>query len=159
MNAAIAFFYGNFVRGVRRCVIDGIEPVERPSDSIQMEMFEYVYHQILRKDHDWVARDLFREHYRQQADAVAAHRLRSPPDRLPVPLYTSAESMLDQLIDRPLDEGDLLSNANTVIYIGKIRDGLKLRRALYIAKHRGSAVSEEIHPFDISDHGLRVIDD
>jgi KaiC/GvpD/RAD55 family RecA-like ATPase len=67
--------------------------------------------------------------------------------------------MIDQLIDRPLDEGDLLSNANTVIYMGKVRDGSKLRRALYIAKHRGSAVSEDIHRFDISDHGLRVIGD
>ncbi len=55
------FFYGNFIRGVRRVVIDGIEPVGRPSESIQLELFEYVYHQILRKDSDWVARDLFRQ--------------------------------------------------------------------------------------------------
>ena len=39
-------------------------------------------------------------------------------------LYTSAESMLDQLIDRPLEEGDLLSNANTVIYMGKVPTAL-----------------------------------
>ena len=64
LDASIAFFYGNFVRGVRRAVVDGIEPVDRPSDSIQIELFEYVYHQILRKDPEWVARDLFREHYR-----------------------------------------------------------------------------------------------
>jgi KaiC/GvpD/RAD55 family RecA-like ATPase len=155
LNAAIAFFYGNFIRGARRCVVDGIEPVERPSDSFQLEMFEYIYHQILRKEHDWVARDLFREHYRQNADAVAQNVY----DHRQIAclfLYTSAESMLDQLIDRPLDEGDLLSNANTVIYLGKIRDGLKLRRALYVAKHRGSAASDEIHPFEIDDRGLHV---
>jgi KaiC/GvpD/RAD55 family RecA-like ATPase len=156
LNAAIAFFYGNFVRGVRRCVVDGIEPVERPSDSIQMEMFEYIYHQILRKEHDWVARDLLREHYRSQAGAVAAHSY----DHREIGclfLYTSAESMLDALIDRPLDEGDLLSGANTVIYMGKVRDGLKLRRALYIAKHRGSAASDEIHPYEIDDAGLKIL--
>jgi KaiC/GvpD/RAD55 family RecA-like ATPase len=156
LNAAIAFFYGNFIRGVRRCVVDGIEPVERPSDSIQMEMFEYIYHQILRKEHDWVARDLLREHYRIQAAEVAAH----PYDHTQIGclfLYTSAESMLDQLIDRPLDEGDLLSGANTVIYMGKVREGLKLCRALYIAKHRGSAASDEIHPYEIGDQGLRVM--
>ncbi|MEX2141510.1 MAG: ATPase domain-containing protein [Pirellulales bacterium] len=156
LNAAIAFFYGNFVGGVRRCVIDGIEPVERPSDSIQMEMFEYIYHQILRKESDWVARDLLREHYRQQADVVAAYRY----DHTQIGclfLYTSAESVLDQLIDRPLDEGDLLSGANTVIYMGKIRDGLKLRRALYIAKHRGSAASDEIHTYEIGEAGLRML--
>lgn len=157
LNATIAFFYGAFVRGVRRCVVDGIEPVERPSDSIQMEMFEYIYHQILRKESDWVARDLFREHYREHAQAVAQHRY----DHTQIGclfLYTSAESMLDHLIDRPLDEGDLLSNANTVIYLGKVRDQMKLRRALYIAKHRGSAASDEIHPFEIDDRGLRLLD-
>jgi KaiC/GvpD/RAD55 family RecA-like ATPase len=157
LNAAIAFFYGNFIRGVRRCVIDGIEPVERPSDSIQMEMFEYIYHQILRKDSQWVARDLLREHYRQHAEQVAAYRYDNQQIGC-LFLYTSAESMLDQLIDRPLDEGELLSGANTVIYMGKVRDGLMLRRALYIAKHRGSAASDEIHPFEINNHGLRVID-
>ena len=157
LNAAIAFFYRNFVGGVRRCVVDGIEPVERPSDSIQMEMFEYVYHQILRKEADWVARDLLREHYRQQADAVAAHHY-DPKQIGCLFLYTAAESMLDQLINRPLDEGDLLSNANTVIYMGKVRDGLKLRRALYIAKHRASAASDEIHPYQIGDAGLRIIE-
>jgi KaiC/GvpD/RAD55 family RecA-like ATPase len=155
LNAAIAFFYGNFIAGVRRCVVDGIEPVERPSDSIQMEMFEYIYHQILRKEHDWVARDLLREHFRSQADAVTRHAYDQKEIGCLL-LYTSAESMLDQLIDRPLDEGDLLSGANTVIYMGKFRDGLKLRRALYIAKHRGSVASDEIHPYEIGDAGLKV---
>src|SRR5262245_60927914 len=61
LRAAIAFLYGNFVRGVRRVVIDGIEPADRPGESIQFNLFEHVYHQILRKDPEWVARDLFRE--------------------------------------------------------------------------------------------------
>ena len=73
LQTTIAFFYGNFVCGVRRAVIDGVEPVDRPSDSVQIELFEYIYHQILRKDSAWVARDLFREHYRACAEAVAAH--------------------------------------------------------------------------------------
>ncbi len=44
INEAIAFFYGNFIHGVRRCVIDGVEPTDKPSDSFQFHMFEYVYH-------------------------------------------------------------------------------------------------------------------
>ena len=123
LNASIAFFYGNFVRGVRRAVIDGIEPVDRPSDSIQLELFEYIYHQILRKDPEWVARDLFR-----------AALPRATPRRRPAPSTTRAGSAAcccarrtrrrsRALIERPLDEGDLLANANTVIYLGKIRDG------------------------------------
>jgi hypothetical protein len=71
-------------------------------------------------------------------------------------LSTSHESMLDDLISRPLAEGDALSNANTLIYMGKTRDGNRIGRGLYVAKHRGSACSEEIVPYRIDDRGLHV---
>lgn len=99
LAASIAFFYGNFVRGVRRAVIDGIEPVDRPSDSIQIELFEYIYHQILRKDPEWVARDLFREHYRVNAEAIARH-VYAPAAIGCMLLLTSHETTLDGLIER-----------------------------------------------------------
>lgn len=155
LGVSIAFFYGNFVRGVRRAVVDGIEPVERPSDSIQFELFEYVYHQILRKEAAWVARDLFREHYRANAEAVASHEY----DHRQIGcllLITSQETTLDGLIERPLDEGDVLSNANTIIHLGKIREGTRFRRAMYITKHRGSACADEIIPYSIDDGGLKL---
>ena len=145
LTTTIAFFYGNFVRGIGRVVIDGIEPVDRPSDSVQIELFEYVYHQILRKDAEWVARDLFREHYRQNAETIAAHAY--DPRRIGcLLLYTSHETTLDGLIERPLDEGDLLANANTVIHLGKIREGTRFRRAMVIGKHRGSAAPTKSSP-------------
>lgn len=153
LAASIAFFYGNFVRGVRRAVIDGIEPVDRPSDSIQIELFEYIYHQILRKDPEWVARDLFREHYRANAEAIARH-VYAPGAIGCMLLLTSHETTLDGLIERSLDEGDVLSNANTVIYMGKIREGTRFRRALYVAKHRGSVCPDEILPYRIEEGGL-----
>lgn len=153
LNASIAFFYGNFVRGVRRAVVDGLEPVDRPSDSIQIELFEYVYHQILRKDPQWVARDLFREHYRANADAIARHTY-DPQTVGCMLLLTCHETTLDALIERPLDEGDVLSNANTVIYLGKIREGTRFRRAMYVAKHRGSRCPDEILPFRIEERGV-----
>lgn len=155
LHCSIAFFYGNFIRGARRTVIDGIEPVDRPSDSIQLELFEYVYHQILRKEAEWVARDLFREQFRQNAERVAAH----PYDPATIGcmlLQTAHETSLDALLERPLDEGDMLSNANTVLYMGKIREGTKFRRALYVAKHRGSACSDEIIPYRITDRGIQL---
>lgn len=155
LSVSIGFFYGNFVRGARRAVIDGVEPVARKSDSIQLELFEYVYHQILRKDPEWVARDLFREHYRENAAAVAAHNY-DPAHIGCLLLYTSAEALLDELAARPLDEGDVLANANTVICMGKIRTGNKMARGLYIAKHRGSACSDDIIPYTIDDAGVRV---
>lgn len=155
LGSAIAFLYGNFVRGARRVVFDGIEPADRPQESIQWNLLEYVYHQIVRKDPEWVARDLFRQHYRQQAQAAAQHSY--DPQRIGcLMLSTSHDTMLDELISRPLDEGDSLTNANTLIYMGKIREGHRLHRALYIAKHRGSACSEEIHPYTIDEQGLRL---
>jgi KaiC/GvpD/RAD55 family RecA-like ATPase len=155
LGTTIGFFYGNFTRGVRRVVIDGIEPSNRPSDSIQLELFEYIYHQILRKDPEWVARDLFREHYRENAATVAQH-LYDPTKIACVLLYTSHEIMLEDLISRPLAEGDLLANANTLIYMGKIRDGNRIARALHIPKHRGSACSEEIVHYRITDRGIEI---
>ena len=155
LRAAIAFLYGNFVRGVRRVVIDGIEPADRPGESIQFNLFEYIYHQILRKDPEWVARDLFREAYRRHADEAARHTY-NPAHIGCLLLYTSHETMLDDLISRPLDEGDVLSNANTLIYMGKIRDGNRLTRGLYIAKHRGSACDERIVEYQIGEKGLLI---
>lgn len=155
LAASIAFFYGNFTGGVRRAVIDGVDPVDRPRESIQLELFEYVYHQILRKDPEWVARDLFRQAFRANAAEVGANCY----DLAQIACllsYTSRETMLDDLIARRLDEGDWMANANTVICLGKIREGNQLRRALYIAKHRGSDCTDQIIPFTIDDAGLRL---
>jgi hypothetical protein len=63
---------------------------------------------------------------------------------------------MDELISRPLDKGDALSNANTLVYMGKIRDGQRLSRALYIGKHRGSNCTDEIQPYTIDERGLRI---
>ena len=155
LGVTIAFFYGNFIRGCRRAVIDGLEPADRKADSVQLQLLEYVYHQILRKSCDWVARDLFRQVFRRHAEQVAAHPY-DPGAICCLVLYTSQETMLDDLIRRPLDEGDLIAGANTVIYLGRTMDGTRLRRGLYIAKHRGSVASEEIAHFTITDAGLVV---
>lgn len=156
LETSIAFLYGNFVRGSRRVVIDGIDPAEVPREAMQFELFEYIYHQILRKDPEWVARDLFRQHFRQNEAEIGKH-LYDPRQVGCAMLYTSAETMLDQLIDRPLAEGDWLANANTVIYLGKVREGNKIGRAMYIAKHRGSACADQILPFAIDDAGVRLL--
>jgi len=155
LQLAIWFFYGNFVHGVRRCVIDGVEPTDRPSESFQFDLFEYIYHQILHKDADWVARDLFREHFRAHADEVLAHLY--DHNRIGcMLLYTTREVMLDDLLGRPLDSGDVLSNANTIILMGKTRDGSRMGRALHVAKHRGSACDDSIVPFEVTARGLQL---
>ncbi len=155
LQSAIAFLYGNFVGGARRVVFDGIEPSDRPHESIQQNLLEYVYHQVVRKDSEWVARDLFREQYRRNAADAVRHAY-ATTDIGCLMLITSREMMLDELISRPLDEGDLLSNANTLIYLGKIREGRRLQRALYVAKHRGSVCTDEVQTYTIDDRGLRL---
>lgn len=155
LNEAIAFFYGNFVHGVRRCVIDGIEPSDRPSDSFQFHLFEYIYHQILHKEADWVARDLFHVHFRSNAELVQQHLY--PHQQLGCLLLATAhEVMLDDLLTRRIESGDLLSNANTIIVMGKIREGKRMGRALCITKHRGSACDESIVPYEITNAGIEL---
>ena len=155
IHEAIAFFYGNFIHGVRRCVIDGVEPAIRPSDSFQFHMFEYIYHQILHKDADWVARDLFRARFRQYEEQAMEH-LYDHSEVACVLLYTCHEMMLDEMIERHIDSGDVLSNANTIILMGKTRTEMQVGRALHVAKHRGSAVDESIVPFEICADGLKL---
>ena len=64
--------------------------------------------------------------------------------------------MLDDLLSRPIETGDVLSNANTVIVMGKIRDGMKMKRGLHVAKHRGSACDDSIVEYTINDGGLVI---
>ncbi len=157
LDATIAYLYGAFAQGARRVVIDGVEPVERQGDSIQFELMEYVDQQILKKESSWVARDLFRQNYRRYEDQIAAHSYDSSSVGA-ILSYTSRETSLETLIDKPLEEGDYFAQANTVIYLGKIRDGLKFRRAMYVFKHRGSACSDEIIPYVIDDSGIHIDD-
>jgi KaiC/GvpD/RAD55 family RecA-like ATPase len=156
LGRTIAFLYGHFVHGGRRVVVDGVEPVDRPQDSIQQYLFEYVYHQVIRKDSAWVARDLLRQYYRDQAAEV--DRFAYDPSQIAcLLLLTSHSALLDDLIARPLDEGDALSNANTLIYMGKVREGRAMRRALYVAKHRGSSCSDELLFYDIGERGVEIV--
>lgn len=155
LQDAIRFFYGNFIHGVRRCVIDGVEPVDEAGDSFQFELFEYIYQQIVRKDAEWVARDLFRAAFRANASRVRQHAYDQREIGC-VLLCTTHEVMLDALVSRPLQTGDVLSNANTIILMGKVRDGNRMGRALCVAKHRGSACDESLVPFEVTEGGLRI---
>ena len=64
--------------------------------------------------------------------------------------------MLEQLLSRPIESGDALSNANTIILMGKIREGTRMGRALHIAKHRGSFCDDRIVPFEVTETGLKL---
>jgi KaiC/GvpD/RAD55 family RecA-like ATPase len=153
LRCSVGFFYRHFSRGVRRVVFDGLEPIDRFSESIQFEFFEYVYHHVLRKDSDWAAREWLREQFRAHAHEVARH----PYDHREIGcvyLYTTPHVMLDDLLVQPIGSGDIFSNANTIILMGRTRDAGRMGRALAVAKHRGSAHGDEILHYRITEAGL-----
>lgn len=149
---AAFFLYGHFVRGGRRVVVDGIEPSERFADSIQFELFEYLYHQLIHQDDDWVARELLRERFRGLLHKVEQHRY----DHSQVGclyLYTTPHVMLEDLMAQPLTEGDVFANATTIILLGRTRESGRAGRALHVAKHRGSVCSDAIVQYTLTDRG------
>lgn len=156
LHAAIAFLYSNLIRGCKKIVVDGIEPANVSAESIQLNLFEYVYHQIIRKDPEWVARDLFRQDFRSVSERVTQYNYDVNKIGCVV-LWTSKEMMLDDLIAREIEEGDVISNANTLILMGKVKTGNKIGRALFIAKHRGSYCSDEILPYVITNSGINFL--
>ena len=62
--------------------------------------------------------------------------------------------MLDDLLVQPIGQGDIFSNANTIILMGRTRHDGRMGRALAIAKHRGSATATRSCPYRITDQGL-----
>jgi hypothetical protein len=156
LRGALAFVFGNLVRGARRVVVDGFEPADHPNQSVQFNLFEFLYHRAIREDSEWVARELFREKFRENLSRIQSLAYDSSEISC-LAMCTSREQMLEDLISRPLDEGDIISNANTLILMGKIREGTKMGRAIYIAKHRGSRCSQDILPYAIDDSGLHLI--
>jgi KaiC/GvpD/RAD55 family RecA-like ATPase len=153
LRDSAAFLYRHFSHGVRRAVFDGIEPVDRAAESIQLELFEYLYDRIIRQDAEWAAREVLREQYRAHAEHVAAHNY-DPQSIGCVVLCTTNEVMLDELMTKPIGQGNLLATANTVIMLGRIKRGEQFGRGLCVMKHRGSACSDRVVPFRITDAGI-----
>ncbi len=126
-RCAVGYFYQHFARGCRRVVFDGLEPTDRFSESIQFEFFEYIYHHVLRKEDEWAAREWLREKYRAFEKEVLAHRY----DQSTIGclyLYTTPHVMLEDLLVQPISQGDIFTNANTIILMGRTRHNGKLGR-------------------------------
>lgn len=153
LRVSAGYFYRQFARGTRRVVFDGLEPAIQFSDSIQFEFFEYIYHHVLRRDDEWAAREWLRENYRSNEPHVLSHRY-DHRDIGCLYLYTTPQVMLDELMVRPIGQGDIFSNANTIILMGRTRREAKMGRGLFVAKHRGSACGDEILDYRIDDRGL-----
>ncbi|MFO1064348.1 MAG: ATPase domain-containing protein [Pirellulales bacterium] len=95
------YVYSHLVAGTRRFIVDGIEPQSNDDDSLQLDLLEFIYHRMLRKEHDWLAREVLREKFLENASLVEKH----PYDHRhasAMVLVTTGESMLEQLMTRPL---------------------------------------------------------
>lgn len=153
LKRVLGHCYSHFVHGVRRLVVDGIEPFRTARDSAQIELFEYILHQILRKPHDWVARDLFMGRWQEVKEQVLAH----PYDASAIAtvfMQTTPETELHQLIAAETMEDDLTTNATTVILMGRLPGAERVERGVFVLKHRGSWCSEEIARFRITREGF-----
>jgi KaiC/GvpD/RAD55 family RecA-like ATPase len=155
LRTAAAFVYGNCLRGARRLVVDGIEPTDRFADSIQFELFEYLYHRVYRQDAAWTARELLRERFRAHEHQVLAHAYDSSQLGC-LYVYTTPHVLLDDLVAQPISQGDVFANASTIILMGRTRHAGRLGRGLHVAKHRGSACAEHILSYEVTDRGITL---
>ncbi len=154
MPSLFRFVYSHLTHGTRRFLIDGIEPQKASSDSLQMELIEMIYHRMLRKEYDWLAREVYRESFRRLESKVHENAY-NYDEAAAMVLVTTKSSMLEQLITEPLDDGDLAAGANTVIFMGRVLQDGKMQRGMYVAKHRGSYADQSIFRFDINEQGIQ----
>ena len=61
---------------------------------------------------------------------------------------------LEHLIARKVASGDIGAVANTIVVMGSERVVNRLGRFLCVVKHRGSAMSDEIAEYRITERGL-----
>ncbi len=148
----LPFFYFHFAAGVRRVVVDGVDPTDAPHESVQLYAFDELYRKVIHQDGEvlgmeilipvWRHRD-FIERYRYDHSEIAT-----------LLLVTTQETMVDDLVARKVGEGDVGASANTILCMGRLQRQGEVGRGLYVAKHRGSACSGEIAEYTIADGGL-----
>ncbi len=148
----LPFFYFHFAQGVRRVVVDGVDPTQAPHESIQLHLFEEVYRKIIHQDSETLGMEILIPVWKHR-DFIE-QRLYDHKQVTTLLLVTTEENLLDDLIARKVGEGDIGASANTAILMGKRMVEGRVGRALYVAKHRGSACSEEIAEYTITDQGI-----
>lgn len=148
------FMYFHFAAGTRRLVVDGVEPMDAPAESIQFLMFEEIYRTVVHRDAETLGMEICLPVWKHRT-FIDAHRY--DHRRLTtLLLVTSEETRLDDLLARKVATGDLGATANTVIVMGSERVGHRLARLLAVVKHRGSAMSDEIAEYRIGPAGLEL---
>jgi KaiC/GvpD/RAD55 family RecA-like ATPase len=151
LYTARPFFYFHFAEGVRRVVFDGIEPCQA-EDAIQLYMVDELYRKVIHRDAETLGMEICLPVWQHRA-FIDAH-LYDHAEVTTLLLVTTEETRLEDLVARKVGAGDLGAVANTVLLLGREKVGSRVGRFLCVAKHRGSAMTDEIVEFRIGDRGL-----
>ena len=148
------FVYFHLGAGSRRIVVDGIEPMDVPGDYIQPYMFDDLYRKLIHRDSETLGMEICMPVWQHRA-FIDAHRY----DHAAVTtllLVTTEETQLEHLIARKVAAGDVGAVANTIVVMGSERVGNRLGRFLCVVKHRGSAKSDEIVEYRVTERGFEL---
>jgi hypothetical protein len=146
------FVYFHLAAGSRRIVVDGIEPMDVPADHIQPFIFDELYRKLIHRDSETLGMEICLPVWQHRA-FIDAHRY----DHAAVStllLVTTEETRLEHLIARKVAAGDIGAVANTALVMGSERVGHRIGRFLAVVKHRGSAMSDEIAEYRITEQGI-----
>jgi KaiC/GvpD/RAD55 family RecA-like ATPase len=148
------FLYFHFAAGTRRVVVDGVEPMDAPADSIQFFLFDELYRKTIHRDAETLGMEICLPVWKHRA-FIDGHRY-DHAQITTLLLVTTEETRLDDLLARKVATGDLGATANTILVMGSERAGNRLARLLHVVKHRGSAMSDEIVEYRIGAHGIEL---
>jgi RecA/RadA recombinase len=146
------FVYFHLGAGSRRVVVDGIEPMDVPAEYIQPFIFDELYRKLIHRDSETLGMEICLPVWRHR-EFIDAHRY----DHAAVTtllLVTTEETQIEHLIARKVAAGDIGAVANTIVVMGSERVANRIGRFLAIVKHRGSAMSDEIAEYRVTEQGI-----
>jgi KaiC/GvpD/RAD55 family RecA-like ATPase len=148
------FVYFHLAAGSRRIMVDGIEPMDVPGDYIQPYIFDDLYRKVIHRDSETLGMEICLPVWQHRA-FIDAHRY----DHAAVTtllLVTTEETQLEHLIARKVASGDIGAVANSIVVMGSERVGNRLGRFLCVVKHRGSAKSDDIVEYRVTERGFEL---
>jgi len=148
------FLYFHCAAGTRRVVVDGVEPMDSPADSIQVFVFDELYRKIIHRDAETLGMEICLPVWKHRAFIDAHHYDHAAVTTLL--LVTTEETRLEDLLARKVATGDIGATANTILVLGSERVGNRLARMLCVVKHRGSVMGDEIVEYRIGARGIEL---
>jgi hypothetical protein len=149
------FIYFHCAAGTRRVVVDGVEPMDSPADSIQFFIFDEIYRKTIHRDAETLGMEICLPVWKHR-EFIDGH-LYDHTALTTLLLVTTEETRLEDLLARKVATGDIGATANTIVVLGSERVGNRLARMLCVVKHRGSAMSDEIVEYRIGAGGLELV--